>query len=99
MRWSRRVRWGLLGLVTISATSCSKVPLYDIGLAWKLADVAWFEAEETLFIFYEMQVDQGLNEESTIEVRYTTDTEILDWTPIEALPRVHMHVPADCGEK
>ncbi|HCH64473.1 MAG TPA: hypothetical protein DFR83_16830, partial [Deltaproteobacteria bacterium] len=63
-----------------------------------LADVAWFEGEETLFIFYEMQVEQGLNEESTIEVRYTTDTEVREWTPIGDLPRVHMHVPADCGE-
>ncbi len=74
------------------------MPLYDVGVTFNLADASWFEAEQTLFLFYDLKAKQGLNVESEVEIRYTTDTEQLDWTPISDLPTVHLHVPVDCGE-
>lgn len=77
--------------------SCSKVPIVDIQAGFTLADASWFAEEDTLFVFYEVQAEQGIGEESVIEVTYTTDDERVDWTPLSELPSVHTHVPVDCG--
>lgn len=77
--------------------SCSKVPIYDVEAFFTLADAAWFEEEETLFLFTEVHAEQGLGEPSVIEVTYITDTERVPWTPIDELPSVHTHLPVDCG--
>lgn len=83
--------------VAWASTSCAKVPLWDVGAAFSRADAAWFAEEETLFVFYEVAAQQGIGEPSLIEVRWTTDTEVVDWTPLTALASVHRHVPVDCG--
>ena len=62
-----------------------------------LADATWFEEEQTLFVFYEVTARQGLGDPSVIEVAYTTDTERVDWTPVDALVPVHEHLAVDCG--
>ena len=53
-------------LIALAGTSCAKVPIYDVDAGFTLADVAWFAEEETLFVFYEVNADQGLGEPSVI---------------------------------
>jgi len=84
------------GLVALVA-GCGKVRLNDVGASFVQADATWFEVEETLFVFYQVDAAQGLGSLSQVELRYTTDDEIVDWTPITELPTVHTHVPVDCG--
>lgn len=79
--------------------SCGKVNFTDVGAGFVLSDATWFEEEQTLFVFARAQADQGIGKESVLEVRYRTDEEIVDWTAIDDLPKVHRHVPATCGEK
>lgn len=83
----------LLGL------SCGKVPLVDVNAGFDIADVTWFEEEQTLFVFHEVFADQGITENSVIEIRYTIDDVRQDWTDIQAFEKVHTHVPVDCGAR
>lgn len=76
---------------------CGKVPLSDVGATFTLADLTWFEEEQTLFLFWEVQAQQGLGPESVIEVRWTTDQGEQDWVAVQDLPAVHTHLAADCG--
>jgi hypothetical protein len=77
--------------------SCAKVPIFDVAAGFSLADAARFAAEETLFVFYEVQAEQGIGEPSIIEITYVTDTEVVDWTLLSSLETVHTHLPVDCG--
>jgi hypothetical protein len=77
--------------------ACGKVPLTNVNAGFVLADAAWFADEETLFVFYRLDAEQGLGPESQIEVAYNTDQQAVSWTPIAALTPVHPHVPVDCG--
>ncbi|MCB9743059.1 MAG: hypothetical protein H6740_10695 [Alphaproteobacteria bacterium] len=88
-----------LCVAALAGASCRKVPLYDVNAAFDVADAAWFENEETLFVFYDVTAEQGIGEPSVIELTYTTDDERVDWTPIDAFEPVHTHVPVDCGDK
>lgn len=85
------------GALALASTSCSKVPLLDVQAAFSRADAAWFAEEQTLFLFYEVSAKQGIGEPSIIEVRWTTDSEAVDWTPLTELTEVHTHLPVDCG--
>jgi len=85
-----------VGLAAVSS-GCSKVPLYDVAASFSRADAAWFDEEDTLFFFYEVSAEQGIGEPSVVEVTWATDTERVDWTPIENFPTVHRHVDIDCG--
>lgn len=87
----------LLGLVFVA--SCAKVPIFDVNAAFTLADVSWFEEEETLFVFYDVRADQGIGDPSVIELTYTTDDERVDWTPLTDFVPIHRHVDVDCGVK
>ncbi len=75
----------------------SKVPIVDIEAGFTLADISWFEAEETLFVFYRVEAQQGIGPESQLELSYRTDDVELPWTPLDQLTPVHTHVPVDCG--
>lgn len=89
-------------LVTLALGLCAprcKVPLSDLDARFVVSDTAWFAEEETLFIFYEVQAQQGLGPETVVELRYTTDDGVVDWTPLQALTHVHPHVAVDCGSK
>lgn len=77
--------------------ACLKLPVSDVNAGFDLADASWFQDEETLFFFYEVSAEQGLNEASVIEVTYRTDTETVPWTRIDQLEYVHPHLPVDCG--
>lgn len=90
------VRIGVL-LALVSCAACEKVPLVDIHAEFTLADAAWFSEEETLFIFYRVEAEQGLGPESQIEISYRTDDGEVSWTPVSELTPVHTHVPVDCG--
>lgn len=79
----------------LGAPGC-KVPLSDINAGFVLADAAWFAEEETMFVFYELVAEQGLGARSVLEIRYTTDDGVVDWTELSALPQVHTHVPTAC---
>jgi hypothetical protein len=85
-------------LLALAGASCSKVPLHDIEAGFALADATWFAEEETLFVFFEVFAEQGIGEESVVEVTYATDDERVPWTPLVDLPQVHTHVPVDCGD-
>ncbi len=77
--------------------ACTKVPLVDVGAGFTIADASWFEAEQTLFVFYSAHADQGIGPESVVEVTYTTDDVKLPWSDVATLPTVHTHVSVDCG--
>ncbi|MFT5586745.1 MAG: hypothetical protein ACI9VR_004347 [Cognaticolwellia sp.] len=83
---------GLLALL-----GCPKVPLYSVNAAFDVADASWFEEEETLFIFWELEAEQGLGDNSVIEITWATDKERVDWTPVNELEMVHTHIRRDCG--
>ena len=74
-----------------------KVPLSDIDAEFLIADTAWFAEEETLFVFYKVTAEQGLGDESVLEIRYTTDDGSVAWTSLNELPSVHTHLSVDCG--
>jgi hypothetical protein len=86
-----------LSVTLAGFAACDKVPLTDINASFSLADAVWFEDEQTLFIFYRAQAEQGIEPVSLMELSYRTDTELVPWTPVEALTPVHTHVPVDCG--
>lgn len=85
-----------MGLLT-ALLGCPKVPLYPVNAAFEVADVSWFEEEETLFIFWEVEAEQGLGDNSVVEITWATDEERVDWTPVTELEMVHTHEPQDCG--
>lgn len=89
----------LLCAAPLLALSCTKVPIIPVNAEFKLADASWFEEEDTLFLFYEVKAEQGLGEPSVIEVRWTTDDQVVDWTPVDELELVHQHVDVKCGRK
>ncbi|HEX8819581.1 MAG TPA: hypothetical protein VF794_06620 [Archangium sp.] len=84
-------------LAVVACASCEKVPLTNIQAQFELADAAWFEEEQTLFIFYRAKAEQGLGPDSQIEVSYRTDDMEQPWTPLSQLSTVHTHVPVDRG--
>ena len=85
------------GLLLAVGTSCGKVPIHDVEAEFLRADTAWFAAEETLFVFYEVEALQGIGDPSVIEISWNTDTERVDWTPLQEFAPVHEHVEVDCG--
>ena len=92
------VRIGAL-LLVVSCAACEKVPITDINAGFTLADAAWFAQEETLFLFYRVEAQQGLGPETQIELTYRTDDGEVPWTPVSEFTTVHTHVPVDCGVK
>jgi hypothetical protein len=97
MRLRRRAARALLLLGAGVACGCRKAPLSEVGAGFALADLTWFAEEETLFAFWEVSAEQGINDLSAVEIRYRTDTEVVDWTPIDSFAPVHLHLPVDCG--
>lgn len=84
-------------LLALVVGGCVKIPISNVNASFSRASAEWFEAEDTLFLFYEVGADQGLSDRSVIEVTYRSSTILLDWTPLDDLPMVHAHVPVDCG--
>jgi hypothetical protein len=86
-------------MLWLLCAACGKVPVVDVAAGFSLADAAWFEEEETLFVFFRVDAEQGLGPASLIEVTYRTDDEEVPWTPVSNLAQVHTHVEVDCGPK
>ena len=93
----RRPLLAWVGVAVSAVAGCTKVPLIDIEVGFSRADTTWFAEEDTLFVFYELSAEQGLSDDSVLEITYQTDRERLDWTDVSTLPTVHTHVPVDCG--
>ncbi len=93
------IRLATIGAIAAVATSCSKVPLTDVSAQFAVADAAWFEEEDTLFLFWNVEAEQGLGDFSVVEVRYITDHDRLDWTAVSDLATVHSHDTVDCGPR
>jgi hypothetical protein len=74
-----------------------KVPIVDIGAQFTLAEATWFEAEETLFIFYRVDAIQGLSEFSQVELSYLTDNIDQPFEPLANFTAIHDHRPVTCG--
>ncbi|MGA9520685.1 MAG: hypothetical protein WBV82_04425 [Myxococcaceae bacterium] len=87
----------IVGVTAIAVAGCEKVPIVDINAGFTRADVAWFEEEDTLFVFYEASAQQGIGPDSQIELTFRTDNFELPWTPLTQLETVHTHVPVNCG--
>lgn len=93
--WTQRLVWvALMGLC-----SCPKVPLVDIHAGFVMSDAVWFEDEQTLFVFYRVEAQQGIEPLSLLELRYRTDAEERAWTPLQSIASVHTHLSVDCGAK
>lgn len=88
-----------LWLLPLGLLACSKVPISDVGAAFALADATWFQEEQTLFVFWEVQAEQGLGDQSVVEIQWRTDSGGQDWTDVLALPAVHRHLAVDCGDQ
>src|SRR5689334_11688789 len=78
---------------------CEKVPLTSINAQYQVADVVWFEAEQTLFVFYRVEADQGIEPVSVMELSYRTEEEALDWTVLQSITPIHTHLAIDCGPR
>lgn len=76
-----------------------RVPIEDVGARFVIADATWFEAEETLFVFYHVEADQGLSSASEIELSFRTDDVAQPYAPLESLPAVHEHLAVRCGPR
>jgi hypothetical protein len=76
---------------------CGKVAITDIKASFSLSDVAWFQDEQTMFVFYRVDAEQGIQAESLIELKYRTDELDVPWTDLALLTPVHTHLPVDCG--
>ncbi|MEL6545227.1 MAG: hypothetical protein AAFQ82_11425, partial [Myxococcota bacterium] len=68
--------------LTVSVCGCDKVGLTEVSAFFSVSEATWFESEQTLFFFYQLDADQGLDARSVIEVRYDTDSERVNWTAI-----------------
>jgi hypothetical protein len=88
-----------LVLVLALFSACAKVELVNASIAFTLADAVWFEQEQTLFVFYRVEAEQGIEPPSTIELKYRTDNEVADWKPLSAYSPVHTHIAIDCGPR
>ena len=76
---------------------CGKVPVTDINASFSISDVTWFQDEQTMFVFYRVDAEQGIGAESLIELKYKTDDVQVPWTDLKLLAPVHTHLPVDCG--
>jgi hypothetical protein len=83
----------------VAQVGCEKVPLVDIQARFARADSIWFAEEETLFIFYRVEAEQGLGPASQIELSYRSGAVEQDFTPVPELTPVHTHLPVDCGSR
>lgn len=98
MQYARSLCLLLLAMAAVSVgLSGCKVPFTDIGGFFVLSDATWFAEEETLFVFYEIEADQGLGNDAQIEVQFVTDDGVVEWTALSAFDMVHTHMPVDCG--
>lgn len=86
-------------MLTLLFAACEKVPIQDIDAQFTLADVTWFQDEETMFVFYSVEALQGLSEHSRIELTYRTDELEQPWVSLDTLPKVHQHLPVNCGTR
>lgn len=76
---------------------CGKVPVTDINASFSISDVTWFQDEQTMFVFYRVDAEQGIGAESLIELKYKTDDVQVPWTDLQLIAPVHTHLPVDCG--
>jgi hypothetical protein len=74
-----------------------RVPIVDVGARFIIADATWFEDEHTLFIFYQVESNQGLSDRSRIELAFRTDTNEEPFHSLESFPPVHEHLVVSCG--
>jgi hypothetical protein len=90
----------LLAVFPLGGAVCEpKVPIVDVGATFSIAEATWFEAEETLFVFYRVEVVQGLSSTARMELGYLTDTERVEPASLESFAPVHEHVAVDCGAR
>lgn len=89
---------GVVGACLVSGAACEpKVPIIDIGAVFTIAEATWFQDEETLFVFYRVDAEQGLSEASQIELSFVTDDGVTAFAPLSSFEMVHEHVAASCG--
>ena len=71
---------------TLAGVGCDwfqvKVPITNINASFTLADATWFEAEQTLFVFYRVGAEQGIGPESQVEITWRTDDGGQAWVPL-----------------
>jgi hypothetical protein len=85
-------------MLVACACACEpKVPLVDIGAAFVTADATWFADEQTLFVFYDVEAQQGLSDASVIDLAFRTDDVPQDFAALSSFPQVHPHVNVSCG--
>lgn len=105
-RATHRLQLALLGALWASCVTdpvsglplgCGKVPISNINASFTISDVSWFQDEQTMFVFYRVEAEQGIGPESLIELTYRTDDVQVPWTELHTLPPVHEHLRVDCG--
>jgi hypothetical protein len=76
-----------------------RIPVEDVGARFVIADAIWFEDEQTLFFFYDVESNQGLSNFSQFEISYRTDEFFQPFEAMTALEPVHRHIAANCGTR
>ena len=44
-------------IAVLACAACDKVPITDVNAGFVLADVSWFEQEQTMFLFYQVNAE------------------------------------------
>jgi len=92
--------WAMVWLAACPAWDLIvRVPIVDVGTTFLVADATWFEAEQTMFVFYEIHAQEGLSEFSVVELTYRTDDVDQPWTDLLQEEAVHDHVAVFCGPR
>ncbi len=73
------------------------MPIRTSGTSFSISHAAWYQAEDTFFIFYSVSAEQGISPESQVEISYVTDSREVPWTNVRTLKNVHTHVDVTCG--
>ncbi|MEY3901535.1 MAG: hypothetical protein RL189_841 [Pseudomonadota bacterium] len=83
--------------IALLLQSCSKVPLEYTPAEFQVAQAVWYEAEQTLFFFWNVGSPLGLRSESVFEVSYVNDDGQVGWMAPQSREQVHIHESVSCG--
>ncbi len=86
-----------LFIILLALCGCSKVPLQRFFPTADIAVGAWFEREQTLFLFYNVSIEDGFEDDARIEVNYRTDDGESGFVRVDTQNSVHTHLPVNCG--
>lgn len=83
----------------VSLMSCSKVPLKRYFPETRVAVSSWFAREQTLFLFWDLSIDEGFADDAVVEISVRTENGETGFRDVQSFPSVHRHSRVKCGSK